>query len=109
MPRVGWNAAAVDELITYVDSEKSTSLIISQDNKLIVEKLWPLPVGAGTTGASARLRWATLATPPASSPPRKLLAGPSRKLIVVRTGRAAPDQDVTEKIWKMLNRATPTG
>ena len=47
----GWNAAAVDELITCVARQKSTGLIIIQDNKLIV----------------------------------------------VRTGQAAPDQDVNEK------------
>ena len=59
----GWNAAAVDELITYVASQKSTGLIIIQDNKLIV----------------------------------------------LRTGQAAPDQDVNEKIWKIPNRAMPAG
>ena len=47
----GRNAVAVDELITYVARQKSTGLIIIQDNKLIV----------------------------------------------VRTGQAAPDQDVNEK------------
>lgn len=41
-----WNAAALDELTRYVASQKSTGLVIIQGDKLIVEKLWPLPADA---------------------------------------------------------------
>ncbi|MDM0067257.1 serine hydrolase [Variovorax sp. J31P207] len=37
----GWNAAALDALIDYVARQKSTGLVIIQDDKLIAEKLWP--------------------------------------------------------------------
>ena len=40
---------------------------------------------------------------------RKLFVVPSRKLIVVRTGPAAPDPDVNEKLWRLLVRALPAG
>src|SRR6478736_2086856 len=42
----GWNAAALDELTGYVASQKSTGLVIIQGDKLIAEKLWPLPADA---------------------------------------------------------------
>ena len=37
---------------------------------------------------------------------RKLFVVPSQKLIVVRTGRAAPDRDFDEKLWRLLTNAT---
>ncbi len=40
---------------------------------------------------------------------RKLFVVPSRKLIVVRTGQAAPDQYVNEKLWRLLVRAMQAG
>lgn len=36
---------------------------------------------------------------------RKLFIVPSRKLIVVRTGQAAPDREINETLWKLLNKA----
>lgn len=38
---------------------------------------------------------------------RKLFIVPSRKLIVVRTGQAAPDREINETLWKLLNKAMP--
>jgi CubicO group peptidase (beta-lactamase class C family) len=38
---------------------------------------------------------------------RKLFVVPSRKLIVVRTGQAAPDRGMNEKMWDLLNNAMP--
>lgn len=35
---------------------------------------------------------------------RKLYVSPSRKLIVVRLGQAAPDKDFDEQLWKRLAR-----
>ncbi len=44
---VGWNQAALDDVISYVASQKSTGLVIIEDNKIIAEKLWPLPADVG--------------------------------------------------------------
>lgn len=38
---------------------------------------------------------------------RKLFVVPSMKLIVVRTGQAAPDRDFNEKLWHLLAKAAP--
>ena len=38
---------------------------------------------------------------------RTLFLVASRKLIVVRTGQAAPDRDINEKLWRFLVRAMP--
>ncbi len=38
---------------------------------------------------------------------RKLFVVPSMKLIVVRTGQAAPDRDFNEKLWQLLMKAAP--
>ena len=42
----GWNQAALDEMVSYVGSQKSTGLVIIEDNRIIAEKLWPLPTDA---------------------------------------------------------------
>lgn len=44
---VGWNQAALEEVISYVASQKSTGLVIIENNKIIAEKLWPLPADIG--------------------------------------------------------------
>ena len=38
---------------------------------------------------------------------RKLFVVPSMKLIVVRTGQAAPDRDFNNKLWQLLMKAAP--
>lgn len=38
---------------------------------------------------------------------RKLFIAPSMKLIVVRTGQAAPDKDFNEKLWQLVTKAMP--
>jgi len=38
---------------------------------------------------------------------RKLFIVPSIKLLVVRTGPAAPDRDFNEKLWQLLTKAMP--
>jgi CubicO group peptidase (beta-lactamase class C family) len=38
---------------------------------------------------------------------RKLFVVPSMKLIVVRTGQAAPDRDFNNKLWQLLIKAAP--
>ena len=38
---------------------------------------------------------------------RKIYVSPSRKLIVVRTGQAAPDKDFNQQLWLRLMKAAP--
>jgi CubicO group peptidase (beta-lactamase class C family) len=38
---------------------------------------------------------------------RKLFVVPSRKLIVVRTGQAAPDRSINDRMWELLDNAMP--
>jgi len=40
---------------------------------------------------------------------RKLYVVPSRKLVVVRTGQAAPDRGFDGQLWRLLVRAMPGG
>jgi CubicO group peptidase (beta-lactamase class C family) len=42
----GWSQAALDEVISYVGSQKSTGLVIIENNRIIAERLWPLEPGA---------------------------------------------------------------
>jgi CubicO group peptidase (beta-lactamase class C family) len=43
----GWNQAALDDVVSYIGSQKSTGLVIIENNRIIAEKLWPLPADAG--------------------------------------------------------------
>jgi hypothetical protein len=38
---------------------------------------------------------------------RKLFVVPSRQLVVVRTGQAAPDRDFNQELWLRLMKAAP--
>ncbi|MEQ1780480.1 MAG: serine hydrolase domain-containing protein [Hyphomonadaceae bacterium] len=68
----------------------------------------------GNVGASSPRRGGQL-IPPApgdmvaalGAMDRKLFIVPSMKLIVVRTGQAAPDKDFNEKLWQLLMKAVP--
>ncbi|MEP7210665.1 MAG: serine hydrolase [Alphaproteobacteria bacterium] len=40
--KTGWNAAALDEVASYVQSQKTTGFLIIQDRKVIYEHNWPL-------------------------------------------------------------------
>jgi CubicO group peptidase (beta-lactamase class C family) len=42
----GWNAAALEDVVSYLAGQKSTGLVIIADNQIIAEKLWPLPSDA---------------------------------------------------------------
>lgn len=44
----GWSQAALNEVIGYVGAQKSTGLVIIQNNRIITEKLWPLPADTGS-------------------------------------------------------------
>jgi CubicO group peptidase (beta-lactamase class C family) len=43
-----WNAAALAEVVAYVQSQKTTGFLVIQDGKTIVEHNWPLPDDAGS-------------------------------------------------------------
>ena len=82
----------------------------------------PMAVSGGSTDGARPSMSAPprRAAPASSSPPRprdmiaamgaqdrKLFIVPSMKLIVVRTGQAAPDRDFNEKLWQLLTKAMP--
>lgn len=44
----GWNAAALAETVSYVQSQKTTGFLIIQDRRIIAEYNWPLAADAAT-------------------------------------------------------------
>ena len=77
-------------------------------------RLWWLNNGAYSFGASAtamRREGRFIPTAPQDmlsalgAQDRKLFVVPSQKLIVVRTGQAAPDRNFNDKLWQLLARA----
>jgi CubicO group peptidase (beta-lactamase class C family) len=42
----GWNAAALDEVLTYAQAQKSTGFVIIDRERIIAERYWPLPDSA---------------------------------------------------------------
>jgi CubicO group peptidase (beta-lactamase class C family) len=46
--KAGWNTAALDEVVAYVQSQKTTGFLIVQDRKVIYEHNWPPPADAAT-------------------------------------------------------------
>lgn len=50
--KAGWNAAALEEVANYVQSQKTTGFLIIQDRKIIYEHNWPLPAAAATFAAN---------------------------------------------------------
>lgn len=47
-PAVQWNAAALDDVTNYVQSQKTTGFLIVQDKRVIAEHNWPLGADAAT-------------------------------------------------------------
>ena len=79
-------------------------------------RLWWLNGGAYSLGAGAaiaRTEGQLIPAAPADliaaqgAQDRKLYVVPSRKLIVVRTGQAAPDRDFNQQLWTRLMQAVP--
>jgi len=50
--KAGWSPLALDELATYVHSQKTTGFLIIQDRKVIYEHNWPLPAEAAGFAAN---------------------------------------------------------
>lgn len=50
--KAGWDPAALDQLASYVRSQKTTGFLIIQDRKVIYEHNWPLPPDAATFAAN---------------------------------------------------------
>lgn len=48
----GWNAAALDAVVAYVQSQKTTGFLILQNRKTVYEHNWPLPADAATFAAN---------------------------------------------------------
>lgn len=81
-------------------------------------RLWWLNGGAYSFGAgpaAARTEGQFIPTAPRDlvaalgAQDRKLFVVPSMKLIVARTGQAAPDRDFDRKLWQLLMKAAPQG
>jgi len=79
-------------------------------------RLWWLNGGAysfGAGAAAARTEGQFIPSAPRDlvaalgAQDRKLFVVPSMKLIVVRTGQAAPDRDFNNKLWQLLMKAAP--
>lgn len=49
---VGWDTAALAEVVSYVGSQKSTGFVIIQNNHIIAEQIWPLGEDAATFRAN---------------------------------------------------------
>jgi CubicO group peptidase (beta-lactamase class C family) len=52
MATAGWDRGALDELASYVQSQKTTGFLIIQDGKIIYEHNWPLPPAAAAFAAN---------------------------------------------------------
>ena len=50
--KAGWSPAALDEVSSYVQSQKTTGFLIIQDRKVVFERNWPLPSAAATFAAN---------------------------------------------------------
>ncbi len=50
--KAGWNTTALDEVVAYVQSQKTTGFLIIQDRKVIYEHNWPLPADAANFAAN---------------------------------------------------------
>ena len=50
--KAGWNTAALEEVVSYVQAHKTTGFLIIQDRKVIYEHNWPLPADAATFQAN---------------------------------------------------------
>jgi CubicO group peptidase (beta-lactamase class C family) len=50
--KAGWDTAALDDLATYVLSQRSTGFLIIRDRSLIYEHNWPLPAAAANFAAN---------------------------------------------------------
>jgi CubicO group peptidase (beta-lactamase class C family) len=79
-------------------------------------RLWWLNGGGYSLGASAAIARTEGQMIPAAptdlvaaqgAQDRKLFVVPSRKLVVVRTGQAAPDRDFNQQLWTRLMKAAP--
>jgi CubicO group peptidase (beta-lactamase class C family) len=48
----GWNAAALQDVVAYVQGQKSTGLLIIDDGRIVSEHNWPLPPEAAAFAAN---------------------------------------------------------
>ena len=97
-----------------ISEAQLAALFISTSTNPAYGRLWWLN-GSAYTLLPARARTDTALIPAApadlvaalGAQDRKIYIVPSRKLIVVRTGQAAPDRDFNQQIWQRLMKAAP--
>jgi len=99
-----------------ISQQQITAMLTPTSTNPAYGRLWWLNDGAYSLGAGAgatRREGALIATAPRDlvaaqgAQDRKLYLVPSMKLIVVRTGQAAPDRDFNDKLWMLLVQAAP--
>ncbi len=99
-----------------VSKAQLDALFVRSANNPAYGKLWWLNGGAYTLAAGPQIRRTEGSIIPAApadlvaaqgAGDRKLYVVPSRKLLVVRTGQAAPDRDFNQRLWLRLMKAAP--
>lgn len=112
------NGGATTEGVRVISRQQLDALFVRTSTNPSYGRLWWLNGGSETVGVgpdSPRRTGQFVPAAPADmvaatgALDRKLFVVPSRKLIVVRTGQAAPDPDVNDRLWRLLARAMPAG
>jgi CubicO group peptidase (beta-lactamase class C family) len=97
-----------------ISTEQIHALFVRSPNNPAYGRLWWLNGSAySLRPAGARTETQLIPAAPAElvaalgAQDRKIYIVPSRKLIVVRTGQAAPDRDFDQQVWLRLMKALP--
>ena len=112
------NGGVSDAGVRVISKAQLDALFVPTKTNPSYGRLWWLNGGAETVGVGSNPRrrpGPLIGAAPADMVAamgvldRKLYVVPSRKLVVVRTGQAAPDRGVDEQLWRLLVRAMPGG
>lgn len=104
-----WNAAALAEVVAYVQSQKTTGFLIIQDEKTISEHYWPLPDDAASQTFRANFVHGTQA----NGALREDVASQQKSLIALLVGIGVDkglidiERPVSDYIGSRWSKATP--
>jgi CubicO group peptidase (beta-lactamase class C family) len=110
------NGGVSDAGVRVISKAQLDALFVPTKTNPSYGRLWWLNGGAETVGVGAnapRRPGPLIGAAPADmvaamgALDRKLYVVPSRRLVVVRTGQAAPDRGFDEQLWRLLVRAMP--
>jgi CubicO group peptidase (beta-lactamase class C family) len=110
------NGGVSDAGVRVISKAQLDALFVPTKTNPSYGRLWWLNGGAETVGVGANPRrrlGPLIGAAPADmvvamgALGRKLFVVPSRRLVVVRTGQAAPDRGFDERLWRLLVRAMP--